>query len=407
MRKIDPRNFQRATRTTSKEINRQIVLNLVREYQPISRAELARRMEVARAIVSPLVNELIEGGLIYEGAAGAAARGRKPTLLHVRAHDRLAVAVDVRLSDTQLVLCDFDGRQVAAEHLPTPPEPEALVEALAERIERMVAAHAGEGECQGVGLVVPGMVDRCTGRLVNAPTLGWRDVDLRGALEAATGRPVHIERDAVACAFALVWLGRHGGEALDSFAYVTVSDGVGAGLVMDGRVVRGHRDAAGEFGHIPLTFDGPACLCGSRGCWEAYTSNPAIVARYLGRELRTRESYAEIRETGLTVTEIVARAREGDEAARATLRTTGRYIGLGLAAIVNALNPERIIVGGEVAAAWDELVGPPALAALAERTLTRGTACTPVIPEPFDEETRLRGAAALVVAPIFAAPAIG
>lgn len=407
VRKIDPRNFQRATRTTSKEINRQIVLNLVREYEPISRADLARRMEVARAIVTPLVNELIEIGLIYEGATGASARGRKPTLLHVRAHDRLTVAIDVRLSETHLLLCDFNGREIAAEVLRTPPDPAALVAELAARVRAMLDAHLAEGVCQGIGVVVPGTVDRRTQKLVNAPSLGWRDVDLRGALEEAVGLPVHVERDAVACAYAVTWLGQQESGELDSFAYVTVSDGVGAGLVMDGRVVRGHRDAAGEFGHIPLTLDGPACLCGSRGCWEAYTSNPAIVARYLGRELSTRDVYAGIRDSGLTVTEIIARARDGDAAARAALQTSGRYIGLGLAAIVNALNPARIIVGGEVAAGWDDLVGPPALAAMRERTLTRGAACTPVLPEPFDEQTRLRGAAALVVAPLFAAPAIG
>ena len=407
MRKIDPRNFQRATRTTTKDINRQIVLNLVREYQPISRADLARRMEVARGIVTPLVNELIEQGLLVEGATGASARGRKPTLLHVRAHDRLAVAVDVRLSETQLMLTDFSGRSIATELLATPPRPEELVEALAARIARLLEAHSAAGACEGVGLVVPGMVDRATGRLVNAPTLGWRDVDLRGALEAAVGLPVHVERDAVACALAQMWMGQgaasHGP---DSFAYVTFSDGVGAGLVMGGHVVRGHRDAAGEFGHIPLSLDGPACLCGSRGCWEAYTSNQAVVARYLGRELATRESYAEVRATRFTVADVIARARAGDGAAREALEATGRYIGLGLAAIVNALNPARIIVGGEIASAW-ELIRPPLMAALAERTLTQGTAATPVIPEPHDPQTRLRGAAALVVAPVFAAPTIG
>jgi len=407
VRKIDPRNFQRATRTTTKDINRQIVLNLVREYQPISRADLARRMEVARGIVTPLVNELIDQGLLVEGATGASARGRKPTLLHVRAHDRLAVAVDVRLSETQLMLTDFSGRSLATELLATPARPEELVHALAARIRRLLEAHSAEGACEGVGLVVPGMVDRVTGRLVNAPTLGWRDVDLRGALEAAVGLPVHVERDAVACALAQMWMGQgaasHGP---DSFAYVTFSDGVGAGLVMGGHVVRGHRDAAGEFGHIPLSLDGPACLCGSHGCWEAYTSNQAVVARYLGRELATRESYAEVRATRFTVADVIARARAGDPAARGALEATGRYIGLGLAAIVNALNPSRIIVGGEIASAW-ELIRPPLMAALAERTLTQGTAATPVIPEPHDPQTRLRGAAALVVAPVFAAPTIG
>jgi predicted NBD/HSP70 family sugar kinase len=406
VRKIDPRNFQRATRTTTKEINRQIVLNLVREYQPISRADLARRMEVARGIVTPLVNELIEQGLLVEGATGASPRGRKPTLLHVRAHDRLAVAIDVRLSETQLMLSDFSGRPLATELLATPSCPHQLIETLAARIRRLLTAHAADGACQGIGLVVPGMVDHVTGRLVNAPTLGWLDVDIQGELSAAVGLPVQIERDAVACALAQMWMGQGAASADDSFAYVTVSDGVGAGLVMGGRVVRGHRDAAGEFGHIPLSLDGPACLCGSHGCWEAYTSNAAVVARYLGRDLATRESYAHVRETRLTVADVVARARAGDAVARTALEMTGRYIGLGLAAIVNALNPARIIVGGEIAAGWD-LIRVPVAQALAERTLTQGAAATPVIPEPHDEQTRLRGAAALVVAPVFAAPNIG
>jgi predicted NBD/HSP70 family sugar kinase len=406
VRKIDPRNFQRATRTTTKEINRQIVLNLVREYQPISRADLARRMEVARGIVTPLVNELIDQGLLVEGATGASARGRKPTLLHVRSHDRLAVAVDVRLSETQLMLSDFSGRALATEFLPTPDDPDELVLALAVRIRRLLDAHGAAGVCEGVGLVVPGMVDSVSGKLVHAPTLGWRDVDLRSALEIAVNLPVHIERDAVACALAQMWMGQGADGAADSFAYVTFSDGVGAGLVMGGHVVRGHRDAAGEFGHIPLSLDGPACLCGSRGCWEAYTSNQAVVARYLGRELATRESYAQVRETRLTVADVVARARAGDEGARTALECTGRYIGLGLSAIVNALNPSRLVVGGEIAGGWD-LIRPSVLQGLAERTLTQGTAATPVIPEPHDPQTRLRGAAALVVAPVFAAPEVG
>jgi predicted NBD/HSP70 family sugar kinase len=406
VRKIDPRNFQRATRTTGKEINRQIVLNLVREYQPISRADLARRMGVARGMVSPLVNELIDAGLLYEAAVGTSARGRKPTLLHVRAHDRLVVGIDVRLSATQVMLADFDGCTLALEALRTPTRPAELVAELAARIRRLTAAHADRGACQGVGLVVPGMVDRATGRLVNAPTLGWRDVDLRDTLAEAAGLPVQIERDAVACALAQIWLGKQAPEALDSFAYVTFSDGVGAGLVLNGRVVRGAGNTAGEFGHIPLSLDGPACLCGSRGCWEAYTSGPALVARYLGRDLATRQSYAAIAESGLGVADVIARARHGDGRAEAALRDTARLMGLGLAAIVNAVNPARIVVGGEIAGAWD-LIGATVAAAMAERTLTTGSAATPLVPEAADHETRLRGAAALVVAPLFAAPVIG
>jgi N-acetylglucosamine repressor len=405
VRRIDPRNFQRATRTTSKEINRQIVLNLVRAYQPISRADLARRMKVARGMVSPLVNELIECGLLFEAATGTSQRGRKPTLLHVRAHDRLVVGIDVRLSETQVLLTDFAGRTLALELFRTPATPGELVDELGQRIPRLLESHACEGTCQGVGIVLPGMVEPSSGRLVNAPTLGWRDVDLRTPLQALLGLDVHVERDAVACALAQMWQ-RRPEPGLDSFVYVTFSDGVGTGLVVNGRVVRGHGSTAGEFGHVPLSLDGPACSCGSLGCWEAYTSSYAIVARHLGLELTGRDGYAAVRESGLTVGDVIARARAGDEVAGATLTATARYIGVGLAAIVNALNPARIVVGGDIAGAWD-LIGADIVGAMRERTLTDDARSTPVVPEASDHQTRLRGAAALVVAPLFAAPAIG
>ncbi len=115
MRKINTRDFHVATRSTSRDINRRIALNLIREHQPISRADLARRMNMTRGVVSVLVQELIAQGVIYEGATGEAARGRKPTFLHIRTRDRLAVAVDVRFSKTYLMLCDFSGRQVSLE----------------------------------------------------------------------------------------------------------------------------------------------------------------------------------------------------------------------------------------------------------------------------------------------------
>src|SRR5499433_4218221 len=115
MRKINTRDFRVATRTTSRDINRRIALNLIREHQPISRADLARRMNVTRGVVSVLVQELIAQELIYEGATGEAVRGRKPTFLHIRTHDRLVVAVDVRFSKTYVMICDFSGRQLALE----------------------------------------------------------------------------------------------------------------------------------------------------------------------------------------------------------------------------------------------------------------------------------------------------
>src|SRR5258708_4903414 len=208
MRKINTDNFHIATRTTSREINRQIVLNLIREHQPISRADLARLMTVTRGVVPTLANELIEQGLIYEGATGEVSRGRKPTFLHVRTKDRLAIAVDVRFSRTYLMLSDFAGRQIALEIYETIFDRDIFIKDLADRVHRLIRNHNASDLCEGLGLVVPGMVDHKTGRILFAPTLGWRNVDLRDNLIAATGLPVQIENAARAFALAELWLGR-------------------------------------------------------------------------------------------------------------------------------------------------------------------------------------------------------
>lgn len=401
MRKINVDTVRRATRDTPREVNRRILLNLVREHEPVSRADLARRLDMSPGTVSTLVRELIEEGLVYEGATGSAARGRKPRLLHIRAHDRLVVGIDIRRRQTHLMLSDFSAASIAMERFRTPADVDELMDQLASRVNRLIESHADVGACEGVGVVVPGLVDVESGVVLNAPTLGWKNVDVRGALAARIPVEVRIERDAIACAMARIWLRRKGDHA-DNFAYVTVSDGVGAGLVVRGQVVRGRQHAAGEFGHLPLELDGPECSCGSRGCWEAYASNPATVARYLGRPFQPPALNGG-GDGDVSVEDVIARAGSGDASARRALETTGRYLGIGLAGIINALSPEEVILGGEVTAAWDLLL-PPLRDELEERVLTESAAATPVTPEPSDRDTRLQGAVILVVAPAFAAP---
>src|SRR5258705_13540326 len=158
MRKINTANFSIATRTTSRDINRRIALNVIRERQPISRADLARRMKLTRGVVSVLVQELISQGLIYEGATGEAARGRKPTFLHIRTHDRLVVAVDVRFTKTFLMLCDFSGRQLAIENYDTVFSIPEFVKDLTTRIRKLLKRQGAGVKCEGIGVLVPGMV---------------------------------------------------------------------------------------------------------------------------------------------------------------------------------------------------------------------------------------------------------
>jgi N-acetylglucosamine repressor len=404
MRKINTQDFTRATRSTPREINRQIALNLVREHEPISRADLARRMEVGRSLVTSLINELLDEGSVYEGETVDLPRGRKPKMLRVRTHDRLVVAIDVRFSRTYVMLSDFDGTQIALETFETIFEPDALVEELGRRVERLLRGHGALGTCEGVGMVVPGMVDQRTGTVIFSPQLDWRNVPVRDALSARTGLPVMVENASLACALAHSWLGQRG-RSSDNFVYVTVSDGVGAGIVVGGELVRGRSNTAGEFGHVPLTPDGPQCLCGSRGCLEAFTSNLATVNRYLGNEISPAEARALPRQLTVSVNEVIGQARGGDGRAVWALEQTGSYLGMGLAMIINGLNPEKVVVGGEITAAWD-LVEPHIRVRVRERTLTAEAGATPIIPEMMSAYPRLRGATTLIAAPMFAAPAV-
>jgi predicted NBD/HSP70 family sugar kinase len=407
MRKINTRDFHIATRTTSREINRRIALNLIREHQPISRADLARRMSVTRGVAGVLVQELIAQGLIYEGATGEAARGRKPTFLHIRTQDRLAVAVDVRFSQTYLMLSDFSGRQLALETYDTIFAIPRFVKDLAARVRRTLKTRGIEGNCEGIGVAIPGMVDHRTGRILKAPTLGWRDADIREPLSAATGLPVHVENSGRACSLAHLWLERGEAAPAQSFVYISVSDGVGVGVVVNGELVRGRDHIAGEFGHMPLSLDGPRCMCGMKGCWEAYVSNLATLSRYFGWDLSQLSPKA-LHEGGreaFTVLDLVARARGGDAKASTALQATARFLGLGLATVVNVFNPDCIYLAGEITAAWDLIEGA-VRAALAERALTTAAARTPLRAASADEYPRLRGAAALIAAPTFAAPRV-
>jgi predicted NBD/HSP70 family sugar kinase len=405
MRKIDTNSFRRATRTTTRLINRQIVLNLVHEHQPISRAELARKMKVARGSVTPLVKDLLADGLIYEVASGAASRGRPAKLLYVRTVDRLAVGVDIRFSGTSILLGDFAGREINVERFDTPLDPDEMLEELAGRIGCLVSRFSDVGEVEGIGLVVPGMVDRPTGVVLHAPTLHWRDIDLRGALAAALDLPVHIERDAVACAMARMWLGHDEGVARNNFAYLTVSDGVGTGLVVNGGVLRGASSTAGEFGHVPLNLEGPLCSCGARGCLEAYASNPATVARYMGWELTSAEAYAELRTNEVDIVDVIARARAGDAAATWALWETGRCLGIGIANLINSVSPALVVVGGEITGAWD-LIEPAVRESVRARSLTAVSAETPFAIEADEDLLRLKGGTCLVLAPVLVAPEV-
>ena len=404
MRRISPTAFRIAHRGTSREINRQIALNLVRLRQPISRADLARLMGVRRGAISRLVQDLIETKQIFEGEKGDSKRGRKPQYLFIETRQRCAMGVDISASRTLIQVTDPLGRPLLGiQEIPTPEHPPDLIPLLATRIHELLRDNPDLGACLGVGVVVAGIVDTNRGRLRLAPTIGWGEIDLRDPLEDATGLPVVVENSVKACVLAQVWAVRGLAPVEGPLAFVNASDGVGVGIAIDGQLLRGSHNSAGEFGHIPLNLDGPPCACGQRGCWEAYVSVGATVARYLETDVSWPASG---RVGTTTVQTIVERARAGEARALETLRETGAYLGCGLATIIKAVEPGRIYMSGEITEGWD-LVLPSLRRAMGERALTPEAAACEIVPVALGDHPRLRGAAALVTSPAFAAPVVG
>jgi N-acetylglucosamine repressor len=407
MRKINPKDFTLATRGTSREINRQIALTLIRTHQPISRADLARLMETNRANVTFLVNELLEDELVREGAQGSEkVRGRKPTFLYVNGKKSFAVAVDIRASRSFVMVTDSIGKQIGdIVSFPTEFDPQKLVSTLGARVRQILRDTTDATDCDGIGIVVPGMLDRKTGVVLHAPTLGWHDVNLLAPLRAEFGDiEVHLENSGKACALSQVWATRADGASPNDIVFVSVSDGVGVGVVINGELMRGRHNTAGEFGHVPLSIDGPLCSCGASGCWEAYVSNLATLSRYFGRNVTQRQPQS-LETAEFTIEDLITRARGGDSRALTALHSTARYLGLGLASIINAVDPSCVYIGGEITEAWD-LIEQHVRDGIKERTLARELGATPIRIVPAIEHPRLRGAVALVTAPAFAAPKV-
>lgn len=401
MRRINPTEFRIAHRGTSREINRQIALNLVRTRQPISRAELARLMGVRRGAISRLVQDLLDSHQIFEGAKGDSKRGRKPQYLFLETRQRCAVAIDISASRTLVQVTDLLGHPLLPlMDVTTPVDAGELVPLLGECVEKVLADKATVGECLGIGISIAGLVDTSLGRLLRAPSLGWQDVPLRDPLEEATGLPVIVENNVKASILAQLWAVRSTATE-GAVVFVNASDGVGVGIALDGQLVRGAHNGAGEFGHVPLDMDGPLCGCGLRGCWETYVSVGATVARYLGRS----PSWPESSRPSTTVPEIVERARAGERQALDVLQQTGVYLGRGLSIVIKAIQPSRIYMSGEITDGWD-LVLPSVRQTLVELCLMPEDAETEIVVVPAADQPRLRGAAALVTSPAFAAPVV-
>jgi len=391
MRKIDLTNFRLATSETARDINRRIALNIIRRHQPMSRADLARRSGLQRSTVSAIIDQLIGEGWVTEGASVVSARGRRPRFLHLNVERAGIIAVDLRPGATRVGLAGLDARFIMQTDWPTPARPEEFARKLARTVATFRDAHR-EMTYEGVGVSVPGRVDE-SGTLMFAPNLKWPRVNLRDLLESTLDLPVVFENAANACALAELWFGRQPDDVKHLVA-VTVSEGIGVGLLLNGQLFHGADLLAGEFGHVTLDELGPPCSCGKRGCWEQFASNSAALAHYHG---------AGRRDPDFTFEDLVGLADSGDARAVETIDRMARYLGIGLAPIVAGLAPQVLVIVGAITGAWSR-VGPVIEEVV--RTRSMPLVRTRIVPTDLATQPRLRGAVTLVVQRHFVVPSV-
>jgi len=380
MRRIDLTDVQLASSETARRINRDIVLELIRANQPVSRADLSRHSGLQRSTVSQIVEQLIGEKWVCEGAMASPPRGRRPTMLELN-ENLVALAVDIHPKLATVAVVDLNGRLLSRSQVPLTTDPAASVQLLSDCMERMRQAQQGKS-IEGIGISLPGRVDDTTQRLIFAPNLNWPDFDLKRIIEKKMGVPVKMENAATACLLAELTFGRMDG--IRDIVLVTISEGVGAGVFANGHLISGHRGMAGEFGHMQLDPAGPRCACGQKGCWETYASCRAAI-RY----------YKELQPAGgrFTFHELLNMAEEGDLLAAQALAKQAQAIGRGLRTIIVSLAPCVILIAGDVTSAWHRF-GPIIEKEASEMTL--GGLIPRILPTHEGEIARLRGAAALV-----------
>ena len=332
-----------STATTSGHI-----LELIRTGAATNRSELSRATGLSRPSVALRLTELIDSGLVVEGTGTASTGGRPPSLLEFNAGSGLLLTAALGMARSQAAVCDLSGEILV--RTPGSPDissgPDTTVPWLLKTwTEQLASLGRGPRDVRGAGIGLPGTVEFHAGRADDRPLLGkWAGVPLAPLIAESFPVPVMVDNDVNVMALGEHLAGGHGNPS--DMVFVKVSTGIGAGLISGGRLLRGSLGAAGEIGHIPVRDgQGLPCRCGNTDCLEAVAGGPRLL------ELAAAEG-----RKATAVKELVALAGAGDPVAVTLIREAGRRLGEALAGAVNLLNPEVVVLGGDLSEAYDHLV---------------------------------------------------
>lgn len=326
-----------------------LLLRLIRAAQPITRTEIAARLEIDKSTVTENVKPLIESGLIREETLESKAQGRKPRVLSFVDGEDYFIGVNLGVRSSQVGMVTLRGEITDEVSYETPKESTIALRHAKRHIEELLRKYP-ERRLRLIGVSVPGMVDTERRKLIFAPNLNWRDVAIADSLEMG-GVPVVVENDSTAAAMyeARLKIKNSGDGLMSNFILVRSGTGIGVGLVLGSEVYRGSgavRGIAGEFGHMTIVAGGKPCVCGNRGCWEKYASAASAASLYMGdRPPRGGETVPRF-------VEIVSKAENGDIRSRKTLEKIGDYLGIGIANVIMGVGVPRVIISGRLVYGW-------------------------------------------------------
>jgi len=337
-----------ASSETAREINRDILLQAVHRNQPVSRADLARISGLQPSTVSVIIGQLIDEGWIVAGAQGRLPRGRRPTFVMLN-EQHVVLAIDLRPTLANLALMDINGKLLERETIQMPAadnsggDVKAAISSILEAA-KILRKKASNLLFDGVGVSVSGRVDQKSHQLTFSPNAPWMRVDLYSELVKAFGGPVEMDNAANAGLYGERWFGKLG-EASNVIS-VSISEGIGTGLLVDGHILRGRGGMAGEFGHMPLVENGLLCGCGNLGCWEMYASNRAGLRYY--KEFAPDSNLQNFQQ-------LVELALAGDLQALRSIDRMVYSIAHGLTILSAGLAPEAVLILGDCTALWGRI----------------------------------------------------
>ncbi|UOQ48389.1 ROK family transcriptional regulator [Gracilibacillus caseinilyticus] len=371
-----------------KKENKALVLKTILEKAPISRASIAQVTGLNKGTVSSLVSELINEKLIHESGTAASSGGRRPVILLLNEKAGFTISVDLGVQNILAVLTDLRGNIILEKmtHFEGH-DLDQVLSSLYQLIDQLIEeAPPSEYGIVGIGIGVPGVVTT-EGEILLAPNLEWKKVPLKQLLTERYQIPVTVENEANAGAYGEKMYGA--GEMANELIYVSVSIGIGVGLLLNGNLYRGLRGFSGELGHMTIEKDGKNCRCGNQGCWELYASENALL------EKAANAGY----QTG-TLEEVVTAADNGEAKALEILDDIGDYIGVGITNIIHIFNPEQVVLGNTILAA-DEYLLPAIEKRIEKNTIGFNKDDVQVSPAKLKQHSTVLGIAAFNIEKFF------